>query len=208
MKQQQRSEETRAHILAAAQACFAAYGYEAAGVATICARAGVSKGAFYHHFPTKQALFLELLNRWLADLDAEMARIRGGAGTVPEALLGIAGVAGHIFEAGRGQLPLFLEFWTQAAYDPEIWQATIEPYRRFRSYFAALIQAGIDEGSLAPVDPTLAAQVFFSLATGLVVQGMLDPEGADWARVAREGVERFLRAFARDGGRLATDERR
>ena len=64
MPQQQRSEETRARILHAALECFSRTGYDASGVAEICAAAGVSKGAFYHHFPTKQAVFIELLNFW------------------------------------------------------------------------------------------------------------------------------------------------
>ncbi len=62
---QARSEETRTHILEAALRRFANHGYSAASVDEICAEAGVSKGAFYHHFPSKQALFLELLNEWL-----------------------------------------------------------------------------------------------------------------------------------------------
>jgi len=61
---QQRSEETRKHILEAAQRLFSAKGYDATGVAEICQAAGVSKGAFYHHFLTKQAVFLVLLENW------------------------------------------------------------------------------------------------------------------------------------------------
>jgi len=200
MGQQERSNETRAHILEAATDLFACHGYDATGVAEICQQAGVSKGAFYHHFPTKQALFLELLDGWLAGLDVELERARAGAANVPEALVSMAGVAGGILAAGRGQLPLFLEFWTQAAHDPEVWRATIEPYHRFRNYFSGLFQAGVREGSLQPVDPTLAAQVFLSLATGLMLQGLLDPEGADWVRVTHEGVRAFLRAYACTGG--------
>lgn len=59
---QTRSEETRARILQAALTLFARLGYEAASVEDICVEAGVSKGAFYHHFPTKQAVFLQLLH--------------------------------------------------------------------------------------------------------------------------------------------------
>jgi len=198
--QQERSNETRAHILEAAAELFARRGYEATGVAEICAQAGVSKGAFYHHFPSKQAVFLELFSGWLAGLDAELEKARAGAPNVAAALLSMAGVAGQVLAAGRGQLPLFLEFWTQAAHDPEVWRTTIEPYHRFRDYFASLFEAGVAEGSLRPMDCTLAAQLFLSLATGLVLQGLLDPEGADWVRVAREAVQVFLRGYACTGG--------
>jgi TetR/AcrR family transcriptional regulator, transcriptional repressor for nem operon len=38
-------------------------GYEAVGVAELCAEAGVKKGSFYHFFPSKRALALEALDR-------------------------------------------------------------------------------------------------------------------------------------------------
>ncbi|MDI7276963.1 MAG: TetR/AcrR family transcriptional regulator [Anaerolineae bacterium] len=187
-----RSEETRQRILTAAEECFNQFGYEGAGLAEICRSASVSRGAFYHHFPSKQAVFLALLERWLTGIDGELASARAGGSTVPEQLLRMAGVAQAVFAAGRGRLPLFLEFWTQAAHDPAVWQATIEPYHRYRDLFSGLIRAGIEEGSLRPVDPTLAAQVLLALALGLVLQGLLDPEGGGWSQVVHEGVEIFL----------------
>jgi len=65
---QQRSEETRARILDAAIRRFAIAGYDAASVEDICTEAGVSKGAFYHHFPTKTG-HLPRFNAGLAGLD-------------------------------------------------------------------------------------------------------------------------------------------
>jgi AcrR family transcriptional regulator len=53
MRTQQRGEETHARILEAAAACFGQHGYDAVGVAEICRQANVTKGAFYHHFPSK-----------------------------------------------------------------------------------------------------------------------------------------------------------
>ena len=199
MRQQQRSEETRARILQAAEEGIAEHGYEATGVAEICQRAGLSKGAFYHHFPSKQAVFLRLFNRWLAALDADLVRACAGAATIPQGLLRMAAVAPQVFEAGRGRLPVFLEFWTQAAHDPAIWQATIDPYRRYQAFFASLVRAGVAEGSLRPVDPELAARVVLSLAIGLVLQGLLDSDGADWGQVAQEGVRLLIEGLGRRG---------
>jgi len=195
-----RSEDTRERILRTAEDLFARRGYDATGVAEICAQAGLSKGAFYHHFPSKQAVFLALLQQWLAGLDVELERARAGAPSVPEQLQRMAGVAGQVLRAGSGQLPLFLEFWTQAAHDPSVWAATIEPYHRYRAYFADLIRAGIAEGSLEGLEPVAAAQILLSLALGLVLQGLLDPQGADWGGVARQGMAAFLRGLARGEG--------
>jgi AcrR family transcriptional regulator len=200
MTQQRRGIETRARMLESAIECFSHTGYDATGVAEICHLAGVTKGAFYHHFPSKHAVFLELLEHWLGGLEGQLSSIQAGAATVPEALLRMADLAPVIFAAAKGRLPLFLEFWTQASRDPDVWQATIAPYRRFRDFFATLVQAGIDEGTLRPVDPQTSAQWFVSLAVGLLLQGLLDPEGADWGRVAQEGMRVLLETMKNDSG--------
>lgn len=192
MPLQQRGEETRARILSAAEECFAQHGYEAAGVAEICERAGVSKGAFYHHFASKQDLFMALLGNWLDGLDAGLRAVRSQTATVPDALRDMAGMVGFVLSSAGERLPMFLEFWTQAARDPEVWAATIAPYRRYRAFFAELVQAGVAEGSLRPVDAEVVAQVIVSLAVGTILQGLLDPDGTDWNRSLRQGIEIIL----------------
>ncbi|MEU9291739.1 ScbR family autoregulator-binding transcription factor [Streptomyces sp. NPDC048275] len=61
MAQQERAIRTRRTILEAAAAVFDERGYEAATIGEILARAGVTKGALYFHFPSKQSLAEGLL---------------------------------------------------------------------------------------------------------------------------------------------------
>jgi AcrR family transcriptional regulator len=192
MTGQQRGEETRSNILEAALECFAQRGYEATGVAEICKRASVTKGAFYYHFPSKQAVFLELFNRWLEGIGEQLAEARSEATNVPEGLLRMATRAQSVFDTAGGQLPMFLEFWTEAQHDSVIRKVIIAPYRRYRDYFSEIIQAGIKEHTLKSVDPDVAAQVMVSLAVGLVLQGVLDPKGADWGKTARNAIQILL----------------
>jgi len=197
MAHQLRGDETRARILAAAAECFTHAGYDATGVAEICARAGVSKGAFYHHFSTKQAAFLALFDQWLQQLDESMQATRTPGETAPQRLERLAGMVQQVLEAAAGQVPMFLEFWRQAAKDAEVWQTTVEPYRRFRSAFAALLSDGVADGTLRPVDPDMAACVLVSLGVGLVLQGALDPTGAEWSSVPEQAVQMLLDGLAR-----------
>lgn len=55
--QAQRSATTREALLTAARELFADKGYAATGRETVADRAGVTRGALYHHFANKQALF-------------------------------------------------------------------------------------------------------------------------------------------------------
>lgn len=196
MAHQHRGDETRSRILAAAAECFMRVGYDATGVAEICARAGVSKGAFYHHFPSKQAVFLALVEQWLQGVDAPLRATRGAGETARVQLVGLARAAEPVFAGVQGQVPMFLEFWRQAAKDPQVWQATIEPYRRFRAAFAGLIRDGIADGSLRPADPDVAALTIVSLGVGLVVQAALDPTGEDWGRAADAALRLLLEGLA------------
>jgi AcrR family transcriptional regulator len=67
-------------LLEAACAEFALRGLERARVEDIARRAGISKGAFYLHFRTKEAAFDELLHRLLGALEA-LAQRRAAATT-------------------------------------------------------------------------------------------------------------------------------
>ena len=194
---QQRSEETKAHILQSAQQLFAESGYDATGVAEICKTAGVSKGAFYHHFPSKQAVFMTLLENWLATLDGQMALLLDGADSVAQGLVHAAGISSLVFHSASGQLPMFLEFWRAASHDPLIWQTTVGPFRRYQELFADIVRKGIAEGSLRPVDALTAARLIVALALGLILQGVIDPRGAAWDEVTRDSFEILMKGLSK-----------
>src|SRR5690349_23327127 len=54
---QDRSRATRQRLLEAAVACLAEHGWAGSTVAVVAERAGVSRGAAQHHFPTREDLF-------------------------------------------------------------------------------------------------------------------------------------------------------
>ena len=78
-------EAQRTEILEGARRCFAAHGYEEATVVRLEEATGRSRGAIFHHFPTKLDLFLAVLER-----DAEREAARWEAGSVADALAGLA----------------------------------------------------------------------------------------------------------------------
>jgi AcrR family transcriptional regulator len=197
MTQQARAVETHSRIMDAAAECFAEQGYDAAGVAEICRLAGVSKGAFYHHFPSKQAVFLELLGRWLEGLKPHLALALNLADDVPQGMLAMAQAAGPVFEDARGQLPLYFEFWSRAARDPAVWDASVAPYHQYRDWFAEMIRSGVKAGSLDPIDATAAARTIVALAMGMILQSLLDPEETDWGRALTDAIQILLNGMIR-----------
>jgi AcrR family transcriptional regulator len=187
---QQRAGETRSKILDAAGELFAQSGYDATSVAGICERAHVTKGAFYHHFKSKQTVFLELRDRWLAPLEAQFTLSRDPAESLPQLLQRIADMASIVFAGAREdqRRQVFLELLSTARHDPTILPAMLAPMQRYREMFAQLIQAGIAEGTFREVDSNLVAQILVSLGFGLLVQGLLDPAGGDWGALAARAL--------------------
>ncbi|MEV7889030.1 ScbR family autoregulator-binding transcription factor [Streptomyces sp. NPDC002817] len=71
MARQERAIRTRLAIVTAAASVFDEYGYERATIGEILARAGVTKGALYFHFPSKAALAEGVLSQQFNSLSVE-----------------------------------------------------------------------------------------------------------------------------------------
>lgn len=190
---QQRSEETRSRIMDSAIKLFSSHGYNKASVDNICAEAGISKGAFYHHFESKQALFLALLDGWLQTIDRSIEASKDK--TAPETFMQMTEAFPYLFESAGEGLPMFLEFSLQASRDKKVWEASIAPYRRYHKYFTSLIKKGVEEGSFVDVDPDLTARMIVATAMGLLLQSLLDPKGAKWEKVARDSTHLLVNSL-------------
>jgi AcrR family transcriptional regulator len=65
-----KSTVTIANILEAAESCFVAKNYNDVTMAEIAAQAEVTKGALYHHFASKEELYLTMMHRYLEEIEA------------------------------------------------------------------------------------------------------------------------------------------
>jgi len=188
-----RSAETRQKILSSAARLFSLNGYDNTGVAEICEAAGVSKGAFYHHFPSKQDVFMSILNEWLDQLSRQMQNSRLASYSVPDGLID------QVFQISKNHYALFFEFWVQAMRHPEIWQTAIAPYHRFQTWLAALLQSGIDEGSIDPsISPDATSRILIAMVLGQLLQAFFDPIGAAWGNVTKAGIQSMVSGFSRN----------
>jgi TetR/AcrR family transcriptional regulator, transcriptional repressor for nem operon len=68
-------EKARNSLVAVGTELMRRSGYSATSVDEICTAAGVTKGAFFHHFPTKESLAKECLGKW----QEQMAILHGSA---------------------------------------------------------------------------------------------------------------------------------
>lgn len=167
---------TQALMNAAAEA-FAERGFEAATMDDVAARAGLTKGALYHRFASKDDLFLALLDERCAAYLDQFARE-----LAPDARMrDPREVAPRLARALQGPWPrLFTEFVAYAHGRPERRDALRSRMAGLRDALASGIEGGArDAGLTLPVAPRVLAMGILVTATGWSVERLADPRGVD-----------------------------
>jgi AcrR family transcriptional regulator len=78
-KRVEQGQATRAALIGVATGLFAANGYDRTAIPVVLDAAGVSRGALYHHFASKEALFEAVLQAVEAQATLKVTRAAGGA---------------------------------------------------------------------------------------------------------------------------------
>jgi AcrR family transcriptional regulator len=169
----ERAQVTRATLLRVARELFATQGYAATGTEAILASARVTRGALYHHFTDKQALFAAVCENLHAE--AEQA-IEADADAAPSAFEGlVAGCLSFLDFMIRPDVRRILILDAPSVLGWETWN---EMDRRHG--FGLLIEgveAAVAEGALAGDPLTLAVMINGALNYGVVWAGQSeDPE--------------------------------
>ena len=158
---------TRERILDAALDVFARHGYHEATVDDIVAASDSSKGGFYFHFPSKDGVFLALVDSLARRLEAKVERaIAQEATSVARVDAALRTVLEVFARHRRLARVLLLDV-------PGLKHVLSKRYLEVRSRFARLIQVHLEEavrdGSLPPVDTALTAVMWMGAVNEVVV---------------------------------------
>ncbi len=160
----------RAQILEAALHCFGEKGLHAARMDDIAHASGLSKGAIYFHFESKDEIFRALFHAFEEALFTDWDALPRGSAL--ETLRAI----GQIALEKLLQLRPLLAAWTEFLRQPESRAHMAEVYRQSRARIAATVRAGIDSGELRETSPEHVAAVLTALIEGLLLQAFVDPD--------------------------------
>jgi AcrR family transcriptional regulator len=157
-----RRERTRQDLLAAAARVLAGKGLHDTKISDIAAAADVGVGTFYLHFPTKEALFVAVVEDTVKRLKATIDVARGGSRGAREK---VRAVNAALFRFARENREVFkVVFGHAAAYNDLI--------RRAQALFIAdaeeTIREGIAHGEFVALPPALVAQAVIGMATQMI----------------------------------------
>jgi len=159
---------TRDKILQAALEVFAQKGYHRALVDDIVRTSRTSKGAVYHHFPNKEALFLALVDEFSARLAEAVATgiagAHGALGKVEAALT--AGLETFARHRDLARILLLESVSLGPAYQGK----RLEVHGRFAALIQAYLDDAVAEGSIPPLDTRVATLAWLGAVNEVVIQ--------------------------------------
>ena len=161
-RSQRRREQTAGALLDAARRVLSAKGYHGTKIVDIARAASVGVGTFYLYYPTKEALFLELVEDTVARLKAELDGVRGRVSDP--------------IEQSRVRTLTFFRF---AQENRELFRIVFghgasfnDVVRRCQEGFIRdlhdIIAVGIDHGDLRQGDAMIWAQAFIGMSLQVV----------------------------------------
>ncbi|OEV05089.1 TetR/AcrR family transcriptional regulator [Streptomyces oceani] len=184
---QDRSRATRRRLLEAAVTCLAEHGWTGSTVTVVAERAGVSRGAAQHHFPTREELFTAAVEYVAEQRSAVLRDLPGTASThaVVELVVGL--YTGPLFRAA-------LQLWVAASHEPQLGPrvAALEARIGRETHRMTLELLHADEATPGVRE---TVQGLLDMARGLGLANLLSDDSArrgrvvaQWARLVDEAL--------------------
>ncbi|MBM7622134.1 AcrR family transcriptional regulator [Bacillus tianshenii] len=165
-------EKKRKLILESALACFAEKGFQVATIDDIVKHSGMSKGAIYNYFKSKDDIYIELMN---VNSNQSFDVLREKLERLPTAKERLA----HFFEVFRSQVKVnpnwentsrvHIEFWLSSVRNESTKDFMYNRYQMvYKKILTDIIQFGVDRGEFpTTIDVDFIGNVFWSTFDGI-----------------------------------------
>lgn len=159
----------REQILAAALDLLATTPLERLTTRAIASAVGVTQPALFRHFPSREALLVEVVDAVRAEMERAVSPLLASGGAPLDTCLALAGTLARYVDRKPG-LPRLL-FADQSREQPELRLALQRLVSMQRALVSGLVESAIRDGSARPdVDPNAAATLFVGMLQAIVVE--------------------------------------
>jgi AcrR family transcriptional regulator len=165
-------EKKKKKILDSALACFAEKGFQVATIDDIVKHSGISKGAIYNYFKSKEDIYIELMNE---NSNKSFDVLREKLGKLPTAAERLT----HFFEVFRSQVKVnpnwentsrvHIEFWISSIRNEKTKDFMVDRYQHvYKKVVTDIIDFGIENREIpSDIDADFIGSVFWSSFDGI-----------------------------------------
>ena len=184
--QGERTAQTRAALITAARRLFGDEGFAVVGAERVTREAGMTRGALYHQFDGKAGLFAAVLDQVEAEIAQRVADAVAGFDPADTTGMLVAGAAAWLDASAEPDLQRIVLLDGPSVLGWDRWREIC--LRHTVGLIAALLQDGIDRGSLPPQP----VQALTHVLVGAVDEAALYIAQADDAAAARADMDLVL----------------
>jgi AcrR family transcriptional regulator len=192
------SEERRAQVIEAALACFTRKGYVNTTMDDIVAESGLSKGAIYWYFKSKDDVFQAAFTSMFEAVGAESMTALMACETAAERLrVGARTIVGLAHDL-EGYFGLIIEFWAQSENRGEVMGFWADMLAQYQQAIASIFEGGVQSGEFREVDAGALAWMIMAAYDGLAAYDMMMPD-LDMDRISETFIETLLKGLEANG---------
>lgn len=194
-----RKAATRTRLLEAAARVYAARGFAGATLDDVAEEAGLTKGAVYGHFGSKDNLLVALMEEYLAHEIAEQVALFSREETTWERPFSGSDRWMDEIDQAPDAFRLLIEFWLAAGRDERLREQVAAGFEALRQMFTSFIsQSAADAGvEIHPDGARHFANVSMGLSLGLGIARLADPDNVSPALLGT-ALSIFIRGIERD----------
>ena len=189
----ERGSATRQHILAVASDQFLCHGYAGTSLSDLIRAAGITKGAFYHHFPSKESLALEVVRARQAEETMMVVNASAGFDRAVDQLRAAVQAASDVKEQHQGQAQSMQRLCAELSEEAELAPQIAKICETWIDTAADLVARAQLQGDIrADVDAHQAAEVLVATFLGAEQQCVITARHEDFHGELRARMARCL----------------
>lgn len=173
------SEERKEQILDAAAIVFSQQGFASARMDDIVKQSGLSKGALYWYFKSKDEIILALMHRFFDQDIEEMEDLLQSDKPVREILLKYMEHLMDAYQEMQPLMPLMYDYYSSATRDEDKRQFFKDYFEQYQALLKTLIERGIQSGEFKAIDVDAFALTFVAQIEGTLLLSTIEIDMPD-----------------------------
>ncbi len=195
MAENKSKEERQNQILESALHIFVVKGYSETRMDDIAEDAGLSKGALYHHYESKNELFFALVDYWEESFLPEFFNKKFNGTTASDILRELSTEIAENFRNKKFLFLAELEFWALSNRDEKVRKRTQRLYIRMLNFLKLIFIKAEKSGEYKNVDPGMAAMAVMTVMQGVMWFSIFDPREFTAEEFLNEVTEFMIHGF-------------